>query len=222
MVTEATPLGSRQFRRFQHLALEGQPQNTIYRIEDGWAARYQLLSDDRRQITALFVPGEYCEPQWILGERASQPIVAMTNLRVRPIPIEELREGPTSSADDIRAMLAAVLKSLNRQIDWTVRLGRKTATERVCGLICEIYDRMCANNRIMNNRCPLPLTQYEMADIVGLTPIHLNRVLQSLRRNDLIELRAKSLRIPDLAALRRIAEAPSPAVERASALARAG
>jgi CRP-like cAMP-binding protein len=209
MAGEPILRNSKQFRRYQHVALAGQPQNTIYRVEDGWAARYQLLSDDRRQITALFLPGDYCEPQWILGDRADHSVMAMTNLRVRSIPIDELRAGPISSHDDIRDMLTAVLRALNRQTDWIVRLGRKTATERVCELICEIYDRMQASDRVLNDRCALPLTQYEIADVLGLTAVHVNRVLQTLRRRDLIELQAKRLRIPNPEALRRIAGAPN-------------
>jgi CRP-like cAMP-binding protein len=106
-------------------------------------------------------------------------------------------------------MLTAVLRALNRQTDWIVRLGRKTATERVCELICEIYDRMQASDRVLNDRCALPLTQYEIADVLGLTAVHVNRVLQTLRRRDLIELQAKRLRIPNPEALRRIAGAPN-------------
>jgi CRP-like cAMP-binding protein len=197
--------GLHQFKRHQHLAREGEPQRTIYRLESGWACRYRLLSDSRRQITALFLPGDYCEPQWIFSAHAHNPIVALTDLRAMSIPLHEIRDVPASQYDNVRNVLTAILVALNGQTDWIVSLGRKNAIERLSGLICELFDRLRTNNQVLNNQCAMPLTQYDLADIVGLTPVHVNRVLQTLRARGLIELNAKWMRLPDPDALRRVA-----------------
>lgn len=187
---------TRRFKRHQHLAREGDVQRFLYRIVEGWGCRYRLLSDGRRQITALFLPGDLCEPQWLLGGRASGPIVALTDMQIESMLIEDIGRG-VGNLRSRKAILEAVLQNLNRQTEWIVRLGRKTATERVGELICEIFERMRAGQRVFNDSCAMPLTQCDLADIVGLTPVHVNRVLQQLRGQGLIELEAKWLRVPD-------------------------
>jgi CRP-like cAMP-binding protein len=194
-----------QFKRHQHLAREGEPQQTLYRVESGWACRYRLLDDSRRQITELFLPGDYCEPQWIFSAQARQPIVALTDVRALGIPLHDIRDGSTPEHSNVRNVLGAMLAALNRQADWIVSLGRKTAIERLSGLLCELFDRLRATNQVLHDQCAMPLTQYDLADIVGLTPVHVNRVLQTLRARGLVELHAKWMRLPDPEALRRVA-----------------
>ena len=199
---------TRHFRPHQYLAHASEVQDAIYRIDEGWACRFRLLPDGRRQITALFVPGDYCEPQWALGEPAAQSITALTNVRARPIPCRgyDLLEGQRTdlSIHLIRSMIA----SINRQSDWIVSLGRKSAIERLSELFCEMFDRMRRAGLAYGDQCALPLTQVDLADVTGLTAVHVNRVLQELRDRGLIELHSKWLRIPDLDALRELAVLP--------------
>ena len=69
------------FRMHQFLARENGKPEALFYLQEGWACRYRLLSDGRRQITALYLPGDYCDPQWVLGGVSSQPVVAITNVR---------------------------------------------------------------------------------------------------------------------------------------------
>jgi CRP-like cAMP-binding protein len=192
----------RLFRRHQHLVREGEAPGMIFCLEDGWACRYRSLSGGRRQITGLFLPGDYCEPQWLLGDRTKHPIVALTALRARGLPLAELAESPVAGSDAMTTMLSATLRIFNRQSEWIVALGRQNACERLCGLLCDIFERMRGAGRVFGNRCPMPLTQADLADLAGLTPVHVNRVLKQLRTRGVIELRARSLRVPDPERLR--------------------
>jgi CRP-like cAMP-binding protein len=192
------------FRRHQHLVRDGERPRTIYRVEDGWACRYRMLGGGRRQITGLFLPGEYCEPQWLLGERAQFPIVALTVLRASSFRLDEFAAAKRGHTEGVKAMLAATLCAFNRQADWIVTLGRRSALERLCALLYDIFDRLRRAGRTFNDKCAMPLTQGDMADIVGLTPVHVNRVLQQMRAQGLIELRGKWLRVPDAEALQSI------------------
>jgi CRP-like cAMP-binding protein len=190
--------GTHNFKRYQHLARQGEQPQAIYRLLDGWACRYRTLSAGRRQITALFLPGDYCEPQWLLGENATSPIIALSSLRVRKMPLAELAKSGLAGNDSVTTMLSATLNELRRQSDWIVSLGRKTAIERLCALLFDIYERSRNNGSLRNDqRCDMPLTQAELADVVGLTPVHVNRVLKALRGQGLIELHRKLLRIDD-------------------------
>lgn len=193
------------FRPHQYLARENERPSAIFRIDEGWAYRFRLFSDGRRQITGLFLPGDYCEPQWGLGQPATQPIVAIT--RVRATPLACPADGEQRS-DYYQHLWKALVMTVERQGDWLVSLGRKSAFERIAQLLCEIYERMRESGRAHDQQCPLPLTQSDIADITGLTPVHVNRTLQAMRAAGLIWLQSKWLRIPDLEALQRIARRP--------------
>ncbi len=190
------------FRPHQYLAREGDEPAALYRIEEGWACRFRLLNDGRRQITALFLPGEYCEPQWALGHRPVQPVVALTGVRATRIACAPAGE---RSPDDQRRLWNALAAAADRQADWLVTLGRRTARERIAHLLSEIYERMGQVGLTYGQQCAMPLTQIDIADITGLTPVHVNRTLQAMRAEALIELQSRWLRIPDVAALRQAA-----------------
>jgi len=190
------------FRQHQYLAREAELPEAIYRIEEGWACRFRLMSDGRRQITALFLPGELCEPQWVAGRQASQPVVALTN--VRATRMDCTGQAP-KSADQSFDLLNALLATVEWQAEWLVTLGRKNATERIAHLLCNIYERMDRSGLTYGRQCAMPLTQMDLADLTGLTPVHVNRTLQSMRSKGLLELQSRWLRIPDLMALRQAA-----------------
>lgn len=187
------------FRPHQFLAREDEQPEAIFRIDEGWASRYRLLPDGRRQITGLYLPGDLCEPHWALGSRPSQPIVALTNVRATRIPC--VAHG-TLWGKTQQACWKSVAEMIERQTNWLVTLGRKTALERLAHLLLELFERMKASGLAYGQLCAMPLTQMDIADLTGLTPVHVNRTLQSMRARGLVELQSKWLRIPNLASLR--------------------
>ena len=79
------------------------------------------------------------------------------------------------------------------------------ACVRIAHLLCNIYERMDRSGLTYGRQCAMPLTQMDLADLTGLTPVHVNRTLQSMRSKGLLELQSRWLRIPDLMALRQAA-----------------
>ena len=187
------------FRPHQFLAREDEQPDAIFRIDEGWACRYRLLPDGRRQITGLYLPGDICEPHWALGKRPTQPVVALTNVRATGLSWTPQGVLPVESQQACWKSLAEVIE---RQTNWLVTLGRKTALERLAHLLLELFERMRAAGLSYGQQCAMPLTQMEIADMTGLTPVHVNRTLQAMRQRGLVELQSKWLRIPDLTALR--------------------
>lgn len=182
----------RRFRRHDHLALVGETQDRVYRLEEGWACRYTLLPDGRRQITALYLPGDFCEPQWVLSGRAELPIVALTDVIATEIPLGSIRN---SGDEGVSELIDALMTNFNRQSDWIVSLGRRSATGRITALFTEIYSRLQHNGRV-RQPCTIPLTQQDIADVVGLTPVHVNRVVSEMRRQGLIQFSGKTIIVP--------------------------
>lgn len=203
MLGQVAPLETHvHFRPHQFLARENEQPEALYHLQEGWACRYRLLSDGRRQITALYLPGDYCEPPWVLGKLPSQPVVALTNVRAVRIGCRPLGQ----MAPDRQQIFWKILGDhIERQSNWMVTLGRKTALERLAHLLVELFERMRHAGLAYGQQCAMPLTQMEIADITGLTPVHVNRTLQTMRGKGLVELQSKWLRIPDLAALREVA-----------------
>ena len=193
MPMEQGHLSQRKFRRHEHLAHRGELQDHVLHLEEGWASRYCVLPDGRRQITALFLPGDYCEPQWLLSGKAELPILALTPVKARAIPLAGVHARP---GDTVMKLLGGVLQNHDRQTAWIVSLGRKTALERVAGLLVELFERLQATGKVDDHRCTIPLTQQDIADVVGLTPVHVNRVLGDLRNRGLVRLSGKILHLP--------------------------
>ena len=87
-----------------------------------------------------------------------------------------------------------------------VNIGRRDALERMAYLICELHFRLeMIDGAVRDDEFAFPLTQDDMADVLGLTPVHINRKLQQLRQNDIISLRSKRMKILDLPQLRQVA-----------------
>lgn len=195
-----------QLRRHQYLACAGEVQDSIYAIQEGWAGRFTVLDSRQRQFTALYLPGDLCEPQWLIRPRSNESIIALSPMRVVRVPIVELT-GSGQHHIEPYAMLSSVLQLIDRQASWIVSLGRKAAVERICTVLIELFDRTRNSDRAGDNSFAMPLTQSELADMVGLTPIHVNRVLKELRDRGVLDVHRRTATIHDPETLREIASA---------------
>ena len=125
-------------------------------------------------------------------------IGAITRLKVAMIGADEM-QGLTDERPRItQALWWHELVELAIQREWTVNLGQRTAYERIGHLLVELYLRLRTVGLAHDGRCDFPLTQNDLADATGLTAVHVNRTLQELRRDKLIELERKQLHILDL------------------------
>lgn len=180
----------------RNLIREGDRPDHVVLMIDGWAARYKLLPDGARQITAFLIPGDFCDLHvTILGEM-DHGIITLTRSGVAFVPrqkMDELTERPSLAKAFWWATLvdSAVLRA------WIVNIGRRDAFEAIGHLICELYVRMKNVGLVNGQRFEVPLTQEEIADALGLTPVHVNRVLQRLRAEDLISFSRGTLTIHD-------------------------
>lgn len=183
---------------------EGEKPDHVHLILDGWACRYKVLPDGTRQIMAFLVPGDFCDLHvTILGEM-DHSIAALTAAEVCYVPcdrMDALTERPQLS----RAFWWATLVDEGVLRAWIVNLGRRDAYEAVAHLFCELHVRLKNVGLVEDDCFDLPLTQEVLADALGLTPVHVNRVLQRLRQEELISLHGGALTILDAARLRKAA-----------------
>jgi len=180
------------------LISEGDKPRYVHLMLDGWACRYKQLPDGKRQIVSLFVPGDFCDVNVYILKYMDHSIGAITRLKVAMITPEEM-DGLTSTRPRMtQALWWHELVTSAIQREWTLNLGQRSAYERLAHLLIELYLRLNTVGRAQNGRCDFPLTQNDLADATGLTAVHVNRTLQELRRDRLIELDRKQLQILDL------------------------
>jgi CRP-like cAMP-binding protein len=175
---------------------EGERPDHVHLMVEGWAARYKLLSDGARQITAFLIPGDFCDLHvTILGEM-DHSITTLTRAKVAYIPRSKM-DAVTERPKLAKAFWWATLVDEAVLRAWIVNVGRRDAFEAIGHLMCELYVRM-KNVGLADNHCyQWPLTQEELGDALGLTPVHVNRVLQRMRADELISFKAGLLTIHD-------------------------
>ena len=182
---------------------EGDAPRSVLIVLEGWACRYKTLPDGRRQIVALFIPGDVADLNAHLLKRMDHSIGAITAVKVAEVPREEFERLMAEHPRVTQALLWDELVTVAVQPEWTLNVGQRTAYERISHLLFELFLRLQAVGLTDGNSCDFPLTQGDLADTTGLTAVHVNRTLQELRADGLIELYGRKLTIPDLDALMR-------------------
>lgn len=184
---------------------EGSLGDRIHILLDGWAARVKILENGSRQIPSLMLPGDICDIDALQLERNNCGVVAITRCSVAIFS----RDAMTALFDAHRGLRNAVYRmmAVDNAIatQWAVCLGRRSARERLAHMLCELHARLEAIGEARGGSYTLPLTQEELADLLGLTAVHVNRTLQGLRADGVIQLRDHRLTIPDAAELARVA-----------------
>jgi CRP-like cAMP-binding protein len=172
----------------EELAAEGAVASYPQFILSGWASRQRILPDGRRQIFGFLLPGDAIGLNRNGAALASVvALTAMETIDAEPI-LDAVEAGRTPGL--ARALAAIEPIEQKGQLDHMVRLGRQTAYERVAHFLLDLQRRLEIAGLGDSQRFPLPLTQEIMADALGLSIVHVNRTLQQLRRERLIELRA--------------------------------
>jgi CRP-like cAMP-binding protein len=180
------------------LISEGDKPRYVHLVLDGWGCRYKQLPDGKRQIVSLFIPGDFCDLNVYILKYMDHSIGAITRLKVAMITPEEMTALTTERPRITQALWWHELVTTAIQREWTLNLGQRSAYERLAHLLIELYLRLKTVGRAHDGRCDFPLTQNDLADATGLTAVHVNRTLQELRRDNLIELDRKQLQILDL------------------------
>lgn len=177
------------------LLTEGEPIAAPLLIVEGWAARMRLLSDGRRQFLSFLLPGELIGLCGHERPLALSTVVAITALRTCRAPSATLspalgRVYAVSQAFEEAHLLAQI-----------TRLGRLDALERLADVMLELHERLSLAGQVRGGTFEMPLTQEMLADMLGLTSVHVNRMLQQARRRGWLEWRTRRVTIPDPAAL---------------------
>lgn len=194
-------LPPRRFAPGQDLVHERRPVEGAFVILDGFACRYKLLRDGRRQIVGFLLPGDVCDLRVFLLRRMDHSVAALSQVTAAVIPPAAVVDLIYTQPRLTRALwwMTAVEDSITRE--WVVNVGHRTAFERVAHLFCEIYWRLEAVGLTCRNQCQLPVTQIQLGETLALSSVHVNRTLMYMRRAELVRLQGGTLELPNRRAL---------------------
>ena len=200
------PARTRSYGAGQDIFRNGDTSSQSCVILKGWACRYKLLDEGGRQIFSFHIPGDVPDLQSLHLHIMDHSLGTLTDATVAFIPHESMRAlmlrlprlGGVLWRDTL--IDAAIFR------EWMVGMGRKSAYGRIAHLFCEMYLKLEAVGLAGDLRCPLPITQHELGDALGLSTVHVNRVLQDMRARGLITLRTSTLVVHDWDELVRTSE----------------
>ena len=202
---EAHKIGDQFIPAGSDLFLQGEQNEYLYTIRDGWAMLYTLLQDGRRQITEFCLSGAFIGCQSDRTLPMSYSAQALTGITVCVLPLEGI-DALFKRVPEMAVRYAQVAaRSLESAFATLATVGRGTARERVAHLLLDL-DLRSRMRRIgpADGPVPLPITQEHIGDALGLTSVHVSRTLKRLREDNIVSLRGHALRILDRNALMEI------------------
>jgi CRP-like cAMP-binding protein len=163
----------------------------------GFAFRSKVVGDGGRQILSVHVPGDMLDLQHAFLGVADHSIQMLTAGDVAYVTAEAVQDLAFAYPAIGRAMWLETLVEGSIFREWIANIGRRDARTRVAHLLCEIAIRLQSAGMMTGNRYELPMTQEQIGDATGLTSVHVNRTLQSLRKEGLITRDKRAIQIKD-------------------------
>jgi CRP-like cAMP-binding protein len=194
-----------RLKRGKELVHEGQTGHKAYILQGGWACSFKLLPDGGRQIIGFPIPGDCIGLRSVLLRTSDHSFSALTDVVVSGV------EAPRMLRlfNEFPRLAAAILWATSRDeamiVEHLVSIGRRSALERTAHFFLELSERLRLVGLATDKEFTCPLNQYVLADALGLSAIHVNRVLRQLRESQLLTLRAQMVSIHDPVALKQLA-----------------
>ena len=188
------------------VAREGDPLRHIYLVLEGIAVRYNGLPDGTRQISAFMLPGDFCDLNGGLLLQRDHSIGAISELKLVQFDQARIADLAVRSqrfkrvADWSKLIEASILRQ------WIVNLGARPAPQRIAHLFCELHTRMQLIGMVQDGSFDLPMSQQTLSEIIGVSPVHMNRSLKSLRESGLVFFKQSTVSIPDVRKLEAYAD----------------
>jgi len=200
------PVKTRTLAPRQDIVRDGDKPSQCCLLLSGWACRYKIIAEGRRQIFSFHIAGDIPDLQSLHIHTMDHSLCTLTQATVAFIPHGSMR--------DLTARFPGVAATLWRDTlidsatfrEWMIGMGRRSAFERVAHLFCELYLKLQAVGLAESYRCPLPVTQMDLSDALGLSNVHVNRTLQEMRGKSLITLRGQTLVLEAWDELTRVSE----------------
>lgn len=202
----ALPYTVRTLNHLAYTVREGDPPRECAVLLSGFAYRQKITGDGARQIIALHLPGDALDFQNLYLKVSDHSVQMLTRGDVATVQRAELQELARARPAVGHAILIKTLVEASIFREWVLNVGRRKARERMAHVLCELGSRMDAIGMADEHGYELPMTQEELADTLGLTPVHVNRTLKLLEAEGLITRNRRSISFPDWERIREAAD----------------
>ncbi len=205
-ILETSAFSVHTFAAGEEIVAEGSTSDYSCLILEGWASRNKQLKDGRQQITAFHILGDFVDLHSFLLKPMDHTVVAITACKMAMVKHSVVKEITENHPHLTRMLWLSTLIDASIHREWLVTLGRLPAPAHLAHLICELYLRLEAVGEAKDYSFVFPVTQTLLADALGLSTVHVNRVVQELRREKLISWRGARVGIPNFDRLKLFAE----------------
>jgi len=185
---------------------EGQVNQSAYILASGWVCSYKLLSGGTRQIVDFQIPGDFLGLRSVLFRTADHNIEPVTKVEASEVLVDDLLATFGSTPRLATAVLWAASRDEAMVVEHLVGIGRRDARERTAHFLLELGARLKLVGLATTSGYACPLSQYMLADALGLSAVHINRVLRELREDGLVTFQHGKVEIHDLDALVQLAD----------------
>jgi CRP/FNR family transcriptional regulator, anaerobic regulatory protein len=175
----------------------------IYRLLSGWACRTRLLADGRNQFILIFLPGDLFAVKSLFVSRHPDSVRTISDSVLERVHYKVLHEAYAGDSDIATRCTWQVMEEERRLHSWVVGLGRGSTEERLALLLMDFRGRLITAGESASDTLvyDMPLTQEELADHLGITPVHVNRVLKEFRDSGVVTVRDGHVTITNLPVL---------------------
>ena len=194
---------TKDLRARQAIIDEGDEPKDVHVVVEGFACRYKILTDGSRQIMALLVPGDFCDLHVAILGAMDHGIATLSPCRIALLPRSTVEEITYDYPRLARAMWWATLVDEATLREWLANMGQRDAADRLAHLFCELYVRLRSVGLTQDHAFDLPMKQTDLAETLGMTPVHMNRSIQHLRAANLLEFRSGRVHLPDFERLQK-------------------
>lgn len=188
-VLETLRKRSRTLIAGRDLIHQGEAGSAAYVLNTGWACSYKLLKDGQRQIVDFQIPGDFLGLRSVLLQVSDHTIEPITDIEVTEVSGSDLLQAFAQTPRLAAAVLWAASRDEAMVVEHLVNIGRRDAAERTAHFLLELGARLTLVGLGTKTGYACPLTQYHIADAVGLSAVHVNRVLRKLREGGMLSFR---------------------------------
>jgi CRP-like cAMP-binding protein len=203
---EHLPMQITAIRADQDIEREGDQPSRCCLILSGFACTYKVTAQGKRQIVSFNIPGDVPDLQSLHLKVLDNSVSTMSPCNVGFIAHEVLRDLCARYPRITAALWRETLIDASIFREWVMNVGQREGSTRMAHVLCELLVRLRAVGLVEDHVCDLPITQSEFADALGFTTVHVNRILQQLRADGLIEMKGERLFVPDWEKLKQLGE----------------
>lgn len=179
----------RTFVAGRDLVHQGQADQAAYILLSGWACSYKLLHDGQRQVVDFQIPGDFLGLRSVVLHVSDHSVEPVTDIEVTEVHASDLFEAFSETPRLATAVLWTASRAEAMVVEHLVGIGRRGAAERMAHFLLELAARLSLVGMGGKAGYACPLTQYLIADAIGLSAVHVNRVLRQLREQGMVTFR---------------------------------